>query len=113
MLRTLAAARSNALSNFLDDSLAEFRIVAAGFGAESHVVGDDIGRLAALNHADVARAGVPSFYDQPVPAVLHQVGDRQRRDRDRADALGRVLAGVAGEAVECRSSSGSRPSRRS
>ena len=34
--------------DFFDDPLAEFWIVAAGFGADVHVVGHDVGRLAAL-----------------------------------------------------------------
>ena len=95
-----AAARSNAAS-------ISFTIRSRNFGSwlrasarMLHVVGHDVRRLAALDDADVARAGVPSFCDQSVPAVLHQVGDGERRDGDRADALLRAIAGVAGEAVD-------------
>ena len=100
MFRTAAAARSNADFNLLHDPLAEFRIVAAGLGADSHVIGDDVRRFAALNHADVARARAAVLLDQAVPAALHQIGNGERRDGDRADAFLRPIAGVAGEAFD-------------
>ena len=51
----------------------------AGLGAEPHVVGDHVRRVAALDDADVARADMSPLDDLSVPAVLHQVGNRQRR----------------------------------
>ena len=80
-----------------DDLAAEFRIVAAGLGLERDAVGDDVGRFAAVDEADVAGAAVLALFDQAVPAVAGQVGDGQRGDGDGADALLRADAGVAGE----------------
>ena len=75
-------------------------IVAAGFGLDFDAVGDDVRGLAAVDEADVARAAVAVFFDQAVPAVAHQPGDGQRRDRDGADALLRRHAGVGREPVD-------------
>ena len=56
--------------DFLHDSLAEFWIVAAGFGANSHVVGHDVGRVAALMTPTLLVPSPSSFVDESVPAVL-------------------------------------------
>ena len=73
--------------------------MAARFGADFHVVGDHVRRLAAVNYADVAGARLPSLFNRSVPAILHQVGDGERRDGDGADAVLRLAAGVTGDAV--------------
>ena len=52
------AADLKRLLDLADDLAAEFRIVAAGLGLERDAVGDDVGRLAAVDEADVARAAV-------------------------------------------------------
>ena len=103
MPAALRTARGRAFErrfDFFHDPLAEFRIVAAGFGADVHVIGDDVRRLAAADHADVARALPCGLLDEAVPAVLHQVGNRERRDGDRADAFFRPIAGVAREPAD-------------
>ena len=43
---------------------------------------------------------LPSFSMSPCQPLLHEIGDGERRDGDRADAFLRTIAGVAGEAVD-------------
>src|SRR4029077_12117678 len=81
------------LFDFFDDSLTEFRLVTAGFGAESDVIGNNVRGLTARDHADVARALTLGLIDSAVPAILHQVGDCQRCDRDRAHTFFGPIAG--------------------
>ena len=56
------------------DSLAEGAIVATGFGAESDQIAHNVGGRAAFDRANVARAELAAFFDQPVPALLNQIG---------------------------------------
>ena len=83
----------------VDNLLAKLRIVAAGFGLQLYAIGDDVRRLAAVDEADVARAAPLPLGDLPVPALFVQTGDRQRRDGDRAHALLRRNARMAGQAL--------------
>src|SRR5690348_3207051 len=74
--------------------------MAAAFGLEVDAISHNVGRGSAVNHADVARSGFLSLHDQAVPAVGLQVGDGGSGDCDRADAVLRIDAGVAGQAVD-------------
>ena len=74
------------LFNGLDDLLAEGRIVAAGLGTDENLRSDDVGRFAAADHADVARAAARGFFDFSQPAAAVQVGNGQRGDGNRGDA---------------------------
>jgi hypothetical protein len=67
--------------------------VAASFGDEAAVLGDDVARRAARDLADVRRRLV---VQPPQP----QIGDRSRRGGDRRAALLRVHAGVRGPAAK-------------
>ena len=83
-----------------DDLLAEFGVVAAGFGFEFNTIGDDVGRSAAVDVADVAGAAAAASDDLPVPAFIVQPGDGQGRDADGADSELWGDAGVAGQAFD-------------
>jgi hypothetical protein len=79
-----------------DNPLPEAGLMAACFGADPHAIGDDIGRIAALNHAYVAGSPLTAFADVSVPAASMQVGNRQSSDRNCADAPFRRVSRVAG-----------------
>src|SRR5260221_27068 len=61
---------------------------------------DCFGSCPPADDADVARPGVLPFDDEAVPAVLREVGNRQRSDRDGAHPSFRMDAGMAGYAVD-------------
>ena len=69
--------------------------MSAGLGAERGRLGHDVGRRAGVNHAHVARAPLAVLLHEPMPAVLHERRDCQRRNRDRRHAFFRRHAGVA------------------
>ena len=53
-----------ALEGTLDlthDAFAKLRVVAAGFGSDSNLIRDDVGRLTTLNETDIASAGLFAF----------------------------------------------------
>ncbi len=81
-----------------DDPPAEGGAVTASFGAKRHAVGDDVGCVAPVDHADVARAALFAAEDQAVPAFAMELGDGQRRDCDGAYALFGGHSGMAGDA---------------
>ena len=86
------AASRKAFSIALHDLSAKRLVVAAGFGLQLHVVGDDVRGLAAVNVADVARAGLP---------VLENRGRASRRATSWAmasDAMAMALTPCSGAA---------------
>src|SRR5687768_447543 len=85
--------------DFFDNPSAEFRVMTSRLGADLHVVGHDVRRLAAANYANIARAIVAVLFDRPVPAALDQIGNRERSNGYRADPLGRRTAGVTCKAA--------------
>src|ERR1700733_15384818 len=86
--------------NGLDNLLAEFGIVAAGFGLELHFIGDNIGGCAAVNETDIAGAASIAFYDWAVPAFCVQPGDGEPGNGDGAYAELRSGTGVAGQTFD-------------
>src|SRR5262249_7890426 len=56
--------------DFIDDSLAEFWIMATRLCADANVISHDVGRLAAADDADVARPIAFALRDESMPAAL-------------------------------------------
>ena len=70
-----------------NDAAAEGGVVTAGLGPQLHLRRDNVGGVAAADHAHVAGPQAAILLDPAVPALTVQMGDGQGGDRNGADAF--------------------------
>src|SRR5690606_28158124 len=88
------------LFNLRLNRFAKLRVVAATLRPQFDAVGDDIRRFTPLDEADVARASLSPLLDQAQPTVALQIGNRQRRNTDRAHSLFGSDSRMTGDATD-------------